>query len=107
MRAALRATAVYNIGGAILFAFPASAIGQLAGLPASAPLSYRALLATFALLFGGMYGWLAQQPVIHRGRSRRVVGLAAVVVRLGVLALGGSGRSDSGAQRRSPAFWRR
>lgn len=79
MRAALRATAVYNLGGAFLFAFPGSAIGQLAGLPASAPVSYCALLATFALLFGGMYAWLAHQPVIHRPMvAFSAIGKAAV-----------------------------
>jgi hypothetical protein len=79
MRAALWATAVYNLGGAILFAFPGSALGQLAGLPASAPISYRALLATFALLFGGMYAWLACQPVIHRPMvAFSAIGKAAV-----------------------------
>jgi hypothetical protein len=66
MRRALWATAMFNLGGAFLFAFPASPLGQLAGLPAQVPVSYRAILATFPVLFGGMYAWLALQPVIHR-----------------------------------------
>jgi hypothetical protein len=56
----------FNIGGAFLFAFPASALGQLAGLPAEVPVSYRALLAFFPLLFAGAYAWLASRPLPDR-----------------------------------------
>jgi hypothetical protein len=73
MRRVLWASAVFNLGGAAAFAFPASELGQVAGLPA-APLLYRALLVMFVLLFGGLYAWLALQPVI----LRPMIALAAI-----------------------------
>jgi len=73
VRRALMATAFSNLGGAALFAFPDS-IGRLAALPVPVPTVYAMLLALFVLLFGGMYGWLAVQPVIHRP----MVALAAI-----------------------------
>ena len=30
------------------------------------PLVYRAFVAMFVLLFGGLYAWLAVQPIVHR-----------------------------------------
>jgi hypothetical protein len=66
IRCVLWATVVFNIGGALLFAFPASAIGQLAGLPAPVPGIYATLLAFFVLLFAGAYAWLALQTNIDR-----------------------------------------
>lgn len=65
MRKCLRATAVFNVGGALAFAFPDS-VGRLAGLPSGAPPLYRAMLALFVLLFGGAYAWLARSAVIDR-----------------------------------------
>lgn len=65
MRRVLWTAVVFNLGGALMLAFPASALGQLAGLP-DAPAAYRVLVAMFVLLFGGMYAWLARQPVILR-----------------------------------------
>ncbi len=59
-------SAVANLGGALLFALPAWPLGQLAGLPAEVPLFYRAFVALFVLIYGGMYAWLAMQPAIHR-----------------------------------------
>jgi hypothetical protein len=73
MRRALWATAVFNVGGALLFAFPES-LGRVAGLPSPVPGVYAALLASFVLLFAGMYAWLARQPRI----DRPMVGLAAI-----------------------------
>jgi hypothetical protein len=67
------ASAVFNVGGALLFAFPAS-LGQLAGLPAAVPGIYRAMLAMFILLFAAAYAWLARQPSI----DRPLVALAAL-----------------------------
>jgi hypothetical protein len=66
IRRVLWATAVFNLGGALLFAFPASVVGQLAGMPVPVPAPYTILLAFFVLLFGGAYAWLALQAVIDR-----------------------------------------
>ncbi len=66
LRRVLWVAAVFNLLGALLFAFPASYVGQLAGLPAAVPGAYRAMTALFVLLFGGAYLWLAQQSVINR-----------------------------------------
>jgi hypothetical protein len=73
MRRVLWASVVYNLGGAIVFAFPSS-VGQLAGMPVPVPHVYTALLAFFVALFGGSYAWLACQPSI----DRPLVALAAV-----------------------------
>jgi hypothetical protein len=74
MRPSLWATFVFNLGGAYLLAFPTSALGQLAGLPAEVPLFYRIQLAMFVSVSGGAYAWLARQPRI----DRPLVGLAAI-----------------------------
>jgi hypothetical protein len=66
IRRVLWATVVFNLGGGLLFAFPDSVLGQLAGLPAPVPRIYTTLLAFFVLLFGGAYAWLALQPNIDR-----------------------------------------
>ena len=65
MRRSLQTTAVFNFGGALLFAFPGS-LGQLAGMPAPAPHVYTAFLAFLVALFGATYGWLARQQRIDR-----------------------------------------
>ncbi len=65
-RRVLWASAAFNLGGALLFAFPSSAPGQLAGLPTPVPAIYSTLLALFVILFGGAYAWLAVQPTIDR-----------------------------------------
>ena len=65
LRRALRATVVFNLGGALLFAFPES-LGQLAGLPAPVPRVYSATLAMLVALFAATYAWLARQPRIDR-----------------------------------------
>lgn len=59
-------SAVFNLGAAGLFAFPSTPLGQWAGLPADVPLLYSSFVALFITLFGGMYVWLAMQPVIPR-----------------------------------------
>ena len=41
-------------------------MGRLAGLPDYVPPLYRAMLALFVLLFGGVYAWLAVAHVIDR-----------------------------------------
>src|SRR5262249_42818170 len=65
MRRALLVSAFFNLGGALLFAFPGS-VGQLAGLPGAVPRLYSATVTLFVLLFGGAYAWLARQPRIDR-----------------------------------------
>ena len=65
MRYALWASALFNLGGALLFAFPDS-LGRLAGFPGDVPRVYSAIVVLFVLLFGGAYAWLAQQPRIDR-----------------------------------------
>jgi hypothetical protein len=66
LRPALWTAAFFNLVGTFLFAFPASRLGQFAGLPSDAPAIYRALTALFVLLFGCAYAWLAMQPAINR-----------------------------------------
>jgi hypothetical protein len=66
IRGVLWASAVFNLAGGLLFAFPESAISQLAGLPVPVPTFYVALLAEFIILFGASYAWLAMQPAINR-----------------------------------------
>lgn len=65
MRRALRATAVLNVGGALMFAFPES-VGRLGGLPAPVPHLYAWFIALLVLLFGATYAWLARQARIDR-----------------------------------------
>jgi hypothetical protein len=65
LRKVLWTTAVYNVGGALAFAFPSS-LGQLAGLPVPVAPIYSVLLAFFVLLFGAVYFWLARQRQIDR-----------------------------------------
>jgi hypothetical protein len=66
IRGVLWASAVFNLAGALLFAFPESTLSQLAGLPVPVPTFYAALLAEFIILFGASYAWLAFQPTINR-----------------------------------------
>jgi hypothetical protein len=66
LRPALWTAAFFNLVGTFLFAFPASRLGQFAGLPTDAPAIYRALTALFVLLFGCAYAWLAMQSTINR-----------------------------------------
>jgi len=66
IRRVLWASVVFNFAGALLFAFPASTAGQLAGLPLPGPRIYTTLLAYFVALFGCAYAWLACQPNIDR-----------------------------------------
>ncbi len=67
LRTALWATALANLGVALLVTAPQSALGQLAGLPeAPVPAVYRVLLASFIALFGLCYAWLGRRTVIDR-----------------------------------------
>jgi len=60
------ASAPFNFGAALVLAFPASAAGQMVGLPAEVPLIYRLLVAMLVGLFGGIYAWVAMQSSVHR-----------------------------------------
>jgi hypothetical protein len=66
IRCVLWFSALFNLGGALLFAFPASPPGQLVGMPVPVQPAYCGLLALFVILFGGAYAWLAMQPEIDR-----------------------------------------
>lgn len=65
IRRALWASVPFNLGGALLFAFPAS-LGRLAGLPGPGPRLYTASLALLVALFAVAYAWLARQPRVER-----------------------------------------
>ncbi|MGH7820566.1 MAG: hypothetical protein ACREQ9_12395 [Candidatus Binatia bacterium] len=73
MRYALQATAFFNVGGALVFAFPDS-LGRLVGFPGGVPRVYSATIVIFVLLFAGAYAWLARQPRI----DRPLVAMAAI-----------------------------
>lgn len=66
IRRVLRLSAVFNVLGAVLFAFPAWPTGRLAGLPAQVPGVYRATVCLFILLFGACYAWLSRRTPIDR-----------------------------------------
>jgi hypothetical protein len=66
MRRTLAISVVYNLGAALLFAFPSSLLGRLAGLPVLVAPIYSTLLAFFVTLFAGAYAWLARQPYIDQ-----------------------------------------
>ena len=61
VRRALQISVPFNLGAAVLFAFPGSILGRIAGLPTSVPGLYCAMLALFVALFGCAYAWLAVQ----------------------------------------------
>jgi len=65
IRRIFAASAVFNLGGALMFAFQ-DTVGRLAALPVPVPVVYRVLLALFVLLFGGAYAWLSRQSNIDR-----------------------------------------
>jgi hypothetical protein len=80
-RRLLWAAALFNVLAAVILGFPASPLGQMAGLPAEVPLAYRAIVAAFVLLFAGCYAWLGTQtepdrPMVALG----AIGKALVVV---------------------------
>ncbi|MBM4267219.1 MAG: hypothetical protein FJ144_11535 [Deltaproteobacteria bacterium] len=66
LRRALGLSVVFNVMGALLFAFPDSLPGRLAGLPPDVPGLYRGLVALFVLLFAGSYLWLARSANLDR-----------------------------------------
>jgi hypothetical protein len=65
MRRALNATAVWNLGASVLFAFPQS-LGRIVQLPVPAPHLYAWISVMVIAAFGCAYAWLARQPEIDR-----------------------------------------
>lgn len=74
IRRTLWGTAVFNIGGSVVFAFPDSYPGRFYEFPADVPVLYRFLVPLFIFLYGGAYAWLARQPSM----SRPFIAFAAV-----------------------------
>jgi hypothetical protein len=74
VRAALGVSVLFNLGAALLFAFPDSVLAQTAGMAAGAPPLYRALVALFLVLFAGAYAWLC----VAREIARPFVAFAAI-----------------------------
>jgi hypothetical protein len=66
IRRILWVAAVFNFGGAFLFAFPESPLGRFVGLPIPVPGIYCAILAFLVAFFGGTYVWLAARGRIDR-----------------------------------------
>jgi nitrate reductase gamma subunit len=85
MRRALQLTTVFNLVAAFALAFPASALGQLMGLPPAAPPIYLAMASGAVALFGFAYGWLSVQRIIDRplvvlSAVAKLMAFASVVV---------------------------
>ncbi len=96
IRYALWTSVAFNLFGALLFAFPASPLGQFAGLPVPVPALYNMMLAFFVVLFAGAYSWLALQPNIDRPMvALSAIGKAGAFLVMVILWLVGeiSGRS--------------
>jgi hypothetical protein len=74
IRCVLWVSVIFNLGGALLFAFPSSPLGQFAGLPVPVAPIYSMLLVFFVVLFGGAYAWLARQPNV----DQPLIGFAAI-----------------------------
>lgn len=95
-RRLLWVAALFNLFAAGLLGFPASKLGQLAGLPATVPLAYRAIVAVFVLLFGACYAWLAAQPEPNRPMvAFGAIGKVSVVALVIVLWLASEASSTS------------
>lgn len=91
LRRMLWLAALTNLSGAVLFAFPASPMAQLAGFPAEVPLLYRLLCADFVLLFGGSYAWLAgHRPLLRPFVAFGAIGKLSAFLLMVALWLGGA-----------------
>jgi hypothetical protein len=92
LRATLWVAALFNIGGAFLFAFPESFISQFVGLPGVVPIIYRAFVAFFVLLFAGAYIWLAiHRPIVKPFVAFAAIGKACAFALTVILWLAGQG----------------
>lgn len=81
LRAGLWCAALFNVLGALLFAFPGSSAGQVLGLPTEVPMIYRTFTGLFVLLFAGAYAWLAaNRPVVKPFVVFAALGKAAAFV---------------------------
>ncbi|REK18906.1 MAG: hypothetical protein DWQ37_03625 [Planctomycetota bacterium] len=90
LRTLLWLATVFNTVAAYVFAFPASSLGELAGMPADAPPLYRAATALFVELFGLAYAWLAyHRPLIRPMVAFGALGKASAFVLVAVLWLTG------------------
>jgi hypothetical protein len=95
-RRLLWVAALFNVFGAGLLGFPASPLGQWAGLPAEVPIAYRVIVAVFVLLFAGCYAWLATQAAPNRPMvALGALGKACVVIAAAVLVLAAEAPVDS------------
>lgn len=93
LRRALWLAALFNLAGALMFAFPASILGALGGLPPQVPPLYRAFVALFVLLFGGSYAWLAQhRPMVKPFVAFGAIGKTSAFVLMVALWLCGEAR---------------
>jgi hypothetical protein len=66
VRTSLLLSAIYNIIGGALFAFPSSYVSQMFGFPNEVNPLYAALLSYAIVLFGLMYFWHSRQIDIYR-----------------------------------------
>jgi hypothetical protein len=82
MRAALLATAVMNVGGAILFAPPGRAWRAVAGFPEAEHALYLGVVCLFVLLFALAYLWMGLA-----GRADRLFVAVAAVGKLSFFTL--------------------
>ncbi len=82
----------FNMGAAVMLAFPASGLGQLVEMPEAVPAIYRALASGLVALFGFAYAWLAMQQEIDRPLvAFSAIGKAGVFLLAVALALGAVG----------------
>ena len=85
LRAVMAMAALANLVAGMLFGFPGSAAGSLAGLPPSVPVLYRELLALFILLFAGVYAGLARaarpsRELVWLGATGKLLAAASVIL---------------------------
>ncbi len=65
IRLVLWLAAFFNLVAALLFLFPDSLPGRLAGVPTPVPSIYSGLTAWLILIFGGAYAWMARGPLVR------------------------------------------
>ena len=66
VRLSLWVTAPFNLAAGAVFAWPASALGQMLTLPVDVPAFYALFSGGMIFLFGLVYAWLAlQRPLVR------------------------------------------